>query len=188
MKMWVAKTVHLLEWVRNLGRYKRPILASLMSAVLIISIIFVVSFLPTARSGSGDGYSYFEITNGFVDMFNVSMKGPVTYNGLQVTNVTADWANITARKYDWANLTGMLLVRHLPDGRNLTMRVENAIATKLTVYTTFIGWADAAYYGYSKIPPALEFISRLRHANMRMEAVYVHAESFSASWLNLTLE
>ena len=173
LKVWVAKTVHLLEWVRNLDRYKRPILASLLSAVLIISIIFVGSFLLTARSGSSEGYSYFEIKNRKVHMINVTMYGPVMYHGLQVTNVTADWANIT----------GMLLVSHLSDGRNLTMWASNAIATKLVVYTTLIKYADVEIYGNStrdyKFPVFVKF-------NMYMKAVYQQAKSLSTGWLNLT--
>lgn len=175
MKTWVAKTVHFLEPVRNVDRYKRLILASLMSAVLIISIIFVGSFLLTARSGSSDGYSYFEIINWRVEMKNWTMRGPVTYHGLQVTNVSADVAN----------LTGMLLVRHLSDGRNLTMRVENAIATKMVVYTTLIKYAAVEIPGNMIIDwPIYPSFIRL---NMYMKAVYVYEESFSISGLNLTL-
>ena len=79
-KVWVAKNVHLRELVSNLDGYKRPILAFVMSAVLVVSIIFVGSFLLPGQSVSSEGYNYLEIFVGRVEMWNFTQHGPRWYN------------------------------------------------------------------------------------------------------------
>jgi len=186
-KVWVAKTVHLRELVSNLDRYKRPILASFMSAVLVISIIFVGIFLLSGQGVSSEGYNYLEIFVDRVDMWNFTMHGPRLYNittdegliTLQVTNITM---HLTA-------YSNMLLISCL-DGKNLTMKVANASATKVVVYTTYIGWAGEEIYGNTSITtpsPKYPYAGYMALLNVRMKVVYMHAESFSApQGFNLT--
>jgi len=188
-KVWVAKNVHLRELVSNLDGYKRPILAFVMSAVLVVSIIFVGSFLLPGQSVSSEGYNYLEIFVGRVEMWNFTQHGPRWYNittdeGLITLQVT----NITIEKAAYLN---MLLTSCL-NGRNLTMMVPNATATKLIIYTTYIGWAKEKIYGNTSVtvpswyplPPPSPYLIL---GNVRMKVVYMHAESFSAPHgLNLT--
>ena len=182
MKMWAVKTVHLPEWVGNFNRYKRLILASLISAVLIISIIYMGSFPPIAQSGSGGSSNSFEIRIENVKMTNVTMKGPCIYNTtegpIEVTNVTADVANMSE----------MLLVK---EGSRLELAVPSAIATKLVVYTTYLegwikfeNWVWIDVYGNETAP--LPPIGELLMTAAYMEAVYMHVESFSALGLSVT--
>ena len=179
MKMWVVKTVHLPERVRNFNRYKRPILAFLISTVLMISIIYLGRFFPTAKSGSGGSSNSFEIYFRNATFTNVTLEGPYTYNSLNVTKTTVDVAD----------LSEMLLTKE-EEGSRLELAVPSANATKLIVYTTYLtGWTPLdnlvkiKCYGnetvYLPAPELLMF-------NAYMEVVYMHAESFSALGLSLT--
>jgi len=176
LKMWAVKTVHLPEWVRNFGRYKRPILASLISAVLVISIIYLGSFPPAARSGSGGSSNSFVIYLGNATMTNVVMEGPYTYNSLNVTRVTADVVNMSE----------MLLVK---EGSKLELGAPSAFATRLVVYTTYLeAWTPldnivriTCYGNETMYFPQ----SALSIFNATMFVVYMQAEYFSALGLSL---
>lgn len=151
-------------------------MAFLVSAVLIISIIYMGSFPPTAKSGSGGSSNSFEIRIENVKMTNVTMVGPCIYNTaegpIEVTNVTADVANMSE----------MLLVKK---GSRLELEVPSAIATKLMVYTTYlIGFipfdslGKIECYGNGTVyPPPFPSITLI---DMYMEVVYLHTENFSA--------
>jgi hypothetical protein len=179
--MCAVKTVHHPKRVRNFSRYKRLILASLISAVLLISIFCTESFLPTALSDSGGSSGSFEIYVGNATMTNVSFTGPCIYNStggqMEVTNVTADVAN----------LSEMLLVK---DGSRLELEAPNAFSTKLTFYTTYLSslvdfdnWVEIEIYGNTTVDLS---IPQLCFTNASMVTVYMQAESFSAPWLSLT--
>ena len=173
-----VKTVHP-ERLRNFNRYKRPILASLISAVLIISIIYMGSFLPTAQSGSGSSSNFFEIYIRNATLTEVTMKGPYTYNSLNVTVVTVDVAD----------LSEMLLIKE-EEGSRLELEVPRASATKLMIYTVYLkstipvdGSIPMETYGNV----TLDFSFRELHLiYVYMKAVYQQAESFSTSRLSLT--
>lgn len=177
MKMRVAKTVHLPERVRNFNRYKRLIVAALISAVLIISIIYMGRFFPTAKSGSGGSSNSFKIYFRNATFTNVTLEGPYTYNSLNVTKTTVTNATISE----------MLLIK---EGSMLELAVPSANATKLIVYTTYLtgltpldNLVRIKCYGNETIYlPAPELIM----FNAYMEVVYMHAESFSALELSLT--
>ena len=180
--MRVAKTVHLLELVRNFDRYKRLILASLISAILIISIIYMRSFLPTAQSGSDGSYKYFEIYIWNVTIYNMTLKGPYIYNttegSIEVTNVTI--LN--------TSMSEMLLIKK---GSRLELEALDAFTTNLMVYTTYFngtmlfeGGGSAYIEAYGNrtynIPPLGGYMS-----DIYMKVVYLEAESFSTSWLSV---
>lgn len=182
MKTWAAKTVHLPEGVR-IGGYKRPILASLISAVLIISIIYLGSFSPAARSGSGGSSNSFAIYLGNATMTNVLLEGPYTYNSINVTKITADVVN----------MVNMSLIK---EGSRLELGVLTAFATKLVLYTTYLeAWTPLdnivkirCHGNETLYFPADWFIIRPPREGMwgsYMEVVYMQAESFSALGLSL---
>jgi hypothetical protein len=178
LKTWAAKTVHLPEGVRNSGRYKRPILASLISAVLVISIIYLGSFSPAARSSSGGSSNSLVIYLSNATMTNVTLDGPHTYNSLNVTWVTADVVNMSK----------MLLVK---EGSNLELGAPSAFATKLVLYTTYLeAWTpvdhivEILYHGNTTVHSF--FFPKLIIYNASMEFVYMQAESFSALGLSVT--
>lgn len=181
MEMWIAKNVHFLERFRNFDRYKRLIPASLISAVLIISITSIGSSPLTPQSDSSCSSNSFEIYIEAAMMYNSTVHGPITYNGLQVMNVTADVAE----------LSNMSLVRYF-DGAMLEMKMPSANATKLMLYAQYVslfggGIVYNATWLYSEnrfihieLPPMLQ-------RDVYMKAVYQETESFSATGLNLTL-
>jgi len=174
--MRVAKTVHLLELVRNFDRYKRLILAYVTLAVLIISVIFVGNFLLTARSSPSNGYSFIIMKIGKAAMTNMSMVGPWTYEGIHVINVTMDLS-------DFSNMS---LVVRFADGKNLTMNVPSGYATKLKMYVTYLedGYIGPLYIKYNATFLAEQGLfvdSWFGYAIMTgvyMEVVYLHQESF----------
>lgn len=181
MKMWAVKKVHRSKRVRNFNSYKRLILASLISAILVISIFYMESFLPTVHSGSSGSSSSFEIYIANASLTNVTFNGPCIYNStegsIEVTNVTADVADIS----------GMLLVK---EGSRLELETPTAFATKLTLYTTYLSsfvdfdnWVEIEIYGNTTVD--LSFLT-LAFTTAYMETVYMQAESFSTPWLNLT--
>jgi hypothetical protein len=181
LKMRAVKAVHHPKRVRSFNRYERLILASLTSAVLIISIIYMGSFPITALSGSGGSSNYFEVYIGNVTMTNVTMIGPRIYSSIEgpieVTNVTADVAN----------LSGMLLVK---EGSKLELEAPGAFVTKLMVYTMhLIGFIPFDSLGkiecYGNGTVGVSFPSIIL-VDVYMKAVYLQAESFSAQGLNLT--
>lgn len=178
MKMWVVKTVHLPERVRNFNKYKRLIVVALISAVLIISIIYMGRFFPTAKSGSGGNSGSFEIYLESVMMTNVTIGGPYNFSSINVTKITADVANMSE----------MLLVK---EGSRLDLTAPTAFATKLVVYTTYLegrvkfdGFPWIFVYGNESVPPLPT--DWLYMTNAYMKAVYLEAESFSAPELSLT--
>jgi len=195
---WVAKTFHPLELVRNIDRYKRLILAVLMSAVLVISIIFVGSFLLPGQSVSSDVYNYVEIFIERAWQWNYTMHGQMWYNittdeGL----VTLQVINITIEKAVYAN---QLLVSCL-DGKNLTMKMPgNSTATKIIAYATYLAADSPRIPGWNGTTPDIctpspGWLNRWGQpkaeemivSKLRMKLVYMHAESFLApQGLNLT--
>ncbi|MGQ9459749.1 MAG: hypothetical protein ACUVRA_00770 [Candidatus Bathyarchaeaceae archaeon] len=178
MKTWAAKTL-------QTAGYKRPILASLISAVLIISIIYLGSFPPAARSGSGGGSSNsFVVYLGNATMTTVVLEGPYIYNSMNVTKITADVVN----------MVNMSLIK---EGSRLELGVLTAFATKLVMYTTYFeAWTPMdnivkiRCYGYETVYlPADWFIIRPPEEGIwgaHMEVVYMQAESFSALGLSLS--
>jgi hypothetical protein len=158
------------------------ILAALISAVLVISIIFLGSFPSTAQSGSGStvasfdygGISNFTLRIEEADMVTQNMTGPQLYDGFNVTSIRASAAH----------LSNMEITKTNPDGSMFEINAGSVFLTNLTMYATYVsvgipGLFSVAWNGSAIITWPLNIIQNATVFNVIMQVVYQHVGSIS---------